>query len=174
MRWKWIVSSAALASIATAACGGGSSPGGQDRAEPAAPQLQESELSITARDFAFDTGGVTSLPGGRVSFTLRNEGKEPHHAQFIELADGVTFEQFEEALDTAYDVDDPSDYPDEALALMASPQGYGVLSWASPGEELTPIDELEPGTYALLCAIESPETGERHYALGMRMAFEVT
>jgi hypothetical protein len=174
MRWNRIAASAALASMVTAACGGGAQPGGQNREEPERPPVQESELSITASDFAFDTGGVTSLPAGRVEFTMTNEGKEPHHAQLIKLTDGVTFEQFEEALDTSYDVDDPADYPDEALALMASPRGYGVLSWVSPGEELTPTDELEPGTYALLCAIESPETGERHYALGMRMAFEVT
>ena len=174
MRWKGIAVSTALASMVAAACGGGRSTTAEEPEEPAARPVQESELSILATDFAFDTGGVASLPAGRVRFTMTNEGKEPHHAQFLRLGDGVSFEQFEEALDRYTDPDDPSDFPEEVRALFASPQAHGVLSWVSPGEELTPIDEMEPGTYALLCAIKSPETGERHYALGMRTGFEVT
>jgi hypothetical protein len=141
----------------------------QEGNEPDGP-MQESELSIVARDFGFDTGGVASLPAGRVNFTMTNEGEQPHHAQFLRLADGVTFEQFRETV-AANPAPANLDFSEELRELFIPPAA-GVLSWVSPGEELTPVDELEAGTYALICAIKDPKSGTRHYELGMLQPFE--
>ena len=178
MMWRSLVGIATIATLVAAGCGRGAPAADQgapkDEGTSNEEPVRESELSIVASDFAFDTGGVTSVPAGRVHFTLTNEGKEPHHASFYLLRPDVTYEGFAEAVARYADPEDPSDFPDEVTELFAEPQAHGVLSLASPGEELTPIDEMDPGTYALLCAIKDPKTGARHYALGMHMAFEVT
>src|SRR5262245_49703476 len=49
-------------------------------------------VAITARDYAFDA--PNSVQAGVASYVLRNEGPEPHHAQFVRLNDGVTVAQF--------------------------------------------------------------------------------
>lgn len=144
--------------------------GPPEQEEPEEP-LQESELTITAFDFGFDTSGVTSLPPGEVTFTMTNEGKQPHHAQFLRLADGVTFEDFSETVE-AYPAPADQDFAAEIRELYVPP-ALGVLSWVSRGEESTPKDDLEAGSYALICAIKDPESGLRHYEMGMLQPFEV-
>jgi len=165
-----------LAAIGLLAAGCAEAPeqgagGGSEAAEAPEQPTQESELTIKAFDFGFDLSGVTSLPPGQVTFTMTNEGKQPHHAQFLPLADGVTFEDFSEAVET-HPASAELDFSPEIRELYVPP-ARGVLSWVSRGEEISPKDDLEAGSYVLICAIKDPESGRRHYEMGMLEPFEV-
>jgi hypothetical protein len=165
-----------LAAIGLLAAGCAEAPeqgagGGSEAAEQPEQPTQESELTIKAFDFGFDLSGVTSIPPGQVTFTMTNDGKQPHHAQFLPLADGVTFEDFSEAVET-YPASAELDFSPEIRELYVPP-ARGVLSWVSRGEEISPKDELEVGSYVLICAIKDPESGRRHYEMGMLEPFEV-
>ena len=156
-----------------AGCGGaGEQEAGGRPAEPKEPEqpAQESELTIKAFDFGFETS-ATSLPPGQVTFAMTNEGKQPHHAQFLLLEEGVTYEDFADAVE-AHPAPSDLDFAPEIRELYIPPAA-GVLSWVSAGEELTPKDELESGSYVLICAIKDPVSGRRHYEMGMLQPFEV-
>jgi hypothetical protein len=116
-------------------------------------------VAITARDFALDA--PEAIPAGRVAFTLRNDGQEIHHAQFLRLNDGVTPQQFAAALQRG---------PEEAAALGADAGGPGAVS---PGKSTTIIQDLTAGTYVMLCFI-SGDDGVPHAAKGMVRSFEVS
>jgi hypothetical protein len=159
---------AALLAILGASCGDRAGEG-ETGGGPSEPK--ESALSIRAFDFGFDTSGVSSLPPGLVTFTMTNEGKQPHHAQFLRLAEGVDFDQFAQTVE-ANPTPADLDFPTEVRELFVPPAA-GVLNWVSAGEEISPKDELDPGSYVLLCAIKDPKSGRRHYEMGMLQPFEV-
>jgi hypothetical protein len=159
---------AVLGAIIGAACGGVASEG---KAEGSPPEPKESAISIRAFDFGFDTGGVSSLPAGLVTFTMTNDGKQPHHAQFLRLNEGVDFEEFAQTVE-ANPAPANLDFA-PVLRSLYDPPASGVLNWVSAGEEISPKDELEPGSYVLLCAIKDPKSGRRHYEMGMLQPFEV-
>jgi hypothetical protein len=164
---------AALGLLAAGCAGAGERGTGGGPAEPKEPEPspQESELTITAFDFGFDTGGVISLPPGQVTFTMTNEGKQPHHAQFLLLNDGVTYEDFAAAVE-AHPAPADDDFAPEIRELY-DPPAAGVLSWVSKGEEISPRDQLDAGGYVLICAIKDPKSGRRHYEIGMLQPFEI-
>jgi hypothetical protein len=116
-------------------------------------------VAITARDFALDA--PDAVPAGRVAFTLRNEGQEIHHAQFLRLNDGITPQQFVAALQQD---------PEAAAALGTDAGGPGAVS---PGKSTTIIQDLSAGTYVMLCFI-SGDDGVPHIAKGMVRSFEVS
>jgi hypothetical protein len=147
----------------------GTGGGGTEPKEPEQP-LQESELAITAFDFGFETS-ASSLPPGQVTFSMTNEGKQPHHAQFLLLDEGVTYEDFAAAVE-AHPAPAELDFAPEIRELYVPPAA-GVLSWVSAGEDLSPKAQLEAGSYVLICAIKDPESGRRHYEMGMLQPFEV-
>jgi hypothetical protein len=164
-----LAAAAAGLTLLVAACGGRAGEGGDSVKQKG--QEQESELSIRAFDFGFDTSGVTALPPGLVTFTMTNEGKQPHHAQFLRLAEGVSFGDFAETV-RANPAPADLDFAPELRGLFVPPAA-GVLNWVSAGEEISPKDELETGSYVLLCAIKDPKVGRRHYEMGMLQPFEV-
>lgn len=125
----------------------------------AAAQPAATPLTITARDYSFDAPDVMSA--GPVSIVLQNEGQEAHHAQFVRLNDGVTLEQFGAALRQG---------PPAAFPLVTFRGGPSVTD---PGQTSFAVTlDLEPGTYMMLCFIESPD-GVPHLAKGMVRPFTV-
>jgi hypothetical protein len=168
--WALLAAIGLLAAGCAKAGERGAGGGPAEPNEPAQPE-QESELTIKAFDFGFDTSGVTSLPPGQVTFTMTNDGEQPQHAQFLHLAEGATFEDFSEAVE-AYPAPADLDFSSEIRELYVPPAA-GVLNWVSQGEEISPRDELEAGSYVLICAIKDPESGRRHYEMGMLQPFEV-
>ncbi len=140
---------------ASARTAGMAQPGASAAAAPgpAAP------ITITARDYSFDAPDAVSA--GPVSFVLQNEGQEPHHAQFVRLNDGVTLEQFGAALRQG---------PTAAFPLVTFRGGPAITD---PGRTSFAVTlDLEPGTYLMLCFIESPD-GVPHLAKGMVRPFVV-
>jgi len=155
--------------------------GGGDGAQPAAtepppeetPAEPAGEFAIVAGDPGdFDFDLPASVPAGEYEFSLRNESEQPHHAQIFRLEDGVSFEEFEDAL--LSDAEPGTDFPQAAREMVAGPP-TGVLRITSPGEEGPGRGELESGVHAVVCFVSDIRgTGRRHYALGMLAELEVT
>lgn len=150
---------AVILMIGMGACG--------DDAGPAVPTVQEeerlSEVVIVATDFAFELS-KTSFPAGTLQTTLINEGEQAHQAGYYLLNEGVSFEEF-----MAEVLED-----DSAIPQLASGGRAGHVRGLSPGESgVRPGDDLEPGTYAVLCSVRDLESGKNHYEIGMAASFEV-
>lgn len=113
-------------------------------------------------DFAFT--GPASVTEGWVTVNFQNDGAEPHHLQFMRLNDGATLEQFTGALAA-------NDIPG-ALGMVASmPGGVGVVPPGTSGEVVV---ELSPGTYVVICFVESESDHLPHLAKGMINQITVT
>lgn len=127
--------------------------------EPASGELET--IDVDTADFAFH-GIPETMEAGWVNLHFTNSGAEPHHAQFVRLNEGVTLEEFNEALQNP----DPS----EAMALVTLAGGPGAIT---NGQEVDVALELQEGTYMALCFIGG-EDGIPHMAKGMMHTFEVT
>jgi hypothetical protein len=111
-------------------------------------------LSVTANDFSFDA--PATVPAGLTTVRLASQGREMHHAQLVRLAEGKTAEDFRQA-------------------LAAGGAHGGLPAWATfvggpnvpaPNGTTEATMELEPGNYALVCVIPSPD-GVPHLMKGM-------
>jgi uncharacterized cupredoxin-like copper-binding protein len=109
-------------------------------------------IDIMAFDYGFDAPDV--LPAGPVTIRLMNHGQELHHAQLMRLNDGVTFDQFAQALQAE---------GDGALRLVQMPGGAGAID---PGLTSEVTLTLAPGDYAVACFVAGPD-GVPHLAKGM-------
>lgn len=118
------------------------------------------ELEIEARDFAFEAPAETGA--GLTRVTVNNSGQEEHEAQIVRLNEGNTFEDLTAALQ--------GPDPTAAFALFTFSGGpTGVV----PGASVATTVDLQPGTHAFLCFIESPD-GVPHLTKGMVGQLEVT
>lgn len=117
-----------------------------------APAAQPARLTIVAKDFTYEL--PAQLQAGLTTITLKNEGAEPHHAQFARVNDDVTDEQIMAALQQG---------PDAALALVTLPGGPAVIP---PGQSTEVTIDLTPGRYLVLCFVPSHD-GVPHAAKGM-------
>jgi hypothetical protein len=156
-----------------------------DVESPAPPASEETivesspeprRVTVVARDFEWDFGGIRSFPPGPVTLAFVNEGGQDHDAFLWRLAEGVTFKRFRRAL-----LSDPGGgyLPPPVLELIDG--GEGFIWEAPPGTTVEGRGvELEPGTYVLVCAQpdQRVEQGEgrrkHHYEFGMLTPFEVT
>lgn len=127
---------------------------------PAAPfdPLQRFGLDadeiVRAADFSF------ALPAERPR-GVRNDGGQPHEAQVVRLAEGVTVEDLVAAGD------------DPVQAGLAEPVG-GAAALAPGMVAPWLLSALPPGRYALVCTLVDAESGARHVALGMAAELSVT
>jgi uncharacterized cupredoxin-like copper-binding protein len=110
-------------------------------------------IDVTATDYNFE---FETPPAGPVSFVLTNNGEEPHYMGIGKLLPGVTVEE-------GIYADDPND----------------VIEWSADSEVALPgkeavltFENLEPGEYAMVCFIPTPE-GQPHAHAGMAVAFTV-
>jgi hypothetical protein len=119
---------------------------------------QPAEMTIVAKDYAFEL--PAQIAAGMVTITLKNEGAEPHHAQFARVNDDVTNEQLMAALQQG---------PDAALPLVTLPGGPAVIP---PGQSTKVTINLTPGRHIVLCLVPSSD-GVPHAAKGMMAMTEV-
>lgn len=122
----------------------------------AAPVVMQ-ELLIRTVDYAFDM--VESVRPGLTRVRLTNTGKEPHHVWMIRLEEGKTLKDLFDAVK-----------PGEHLPSWAKHVG-GPNAMA--GSEAVALMDLEPGTYAVLCFIPSPD-GKPHVMKGMAKELRVS
>ena len=133
---------------------------GTDTASASAAVSGPQEMTITSRDFAF-TAPDTVNPGlTRIRYV--NEGPNLHHAFLIRLTEGKTL-------------------ADLGAAMQSMKLGDPLPSWASDaggpnpveiGKEAVVTQELQPGTYALICVVDIPDKVP-HVMKGMSTSFVV-
>lgn len=140
------------------ACGSAADP--TSKAEPV---LSKAKVKVVASDFRFEVE-PSSVPGGEVETTLVNNGHQAHQVGYYRLGDGVEYDEFVQKITK-----------DEAsLPQLADGGRQGVMLGLASGETyVRPSDDLEPGSYALICSIRDPNTGKNHFQLGMVAPFEV-
>jgi len=143
--------------IGLAACGGdGSTPGG-DADAVAVPQ----EVHFTASDFAFE--GPATLEAGMTTFVLTNESETWHHLQLVRLPEGMTMQDFEAGLSNMQPGSPPPPWWADAGGVNPPP----------PGEAARVTMMLEPGEYAVLCLVDTPDKVP-HVMKGMIQPLTVT
>lgn len=120
-------------------------------------------VTIVARDFAFDM--PDAVPAGLVHFTLTNQGKVVHEAQFFRLAPGFTVDKLLMAL---------KDPPSTGASGPPPFSAVGGLNNIEPGGHQEAILNLQPGTYVTLCFDTDPGDPTPHFAKGMLKQFTVT
>jgi plastocyanin len=115
-------------------------------------------VTVTAKDFAFE--GPASIAAGTTTIRLVNQGTEMHQAQLIKLEDGKTLEDLAEA-------SKKPGPPPKWVKFVGGPNA------AAPGQAVEATSVLEPGNYAYICFIPSPD-GKIHMSKGMAKPFQVT
>jgi hypothetical protein len=119
---------------------------------------QPSAVTFSVSDHAFD--GPDAVSAGLTAIRLHNRGTEPHQVQLLRLTEGKTLHDLSDALRTS-----PGELPSWARPT-GGPNGVEA------GQTSEAILYLEPGLYALICAI--PTKGKQpHAALGMQKALRV-
>ena len=127
--------------------------------EPAAP----TEVSIVARDYAVDV--PATFKGGLATFSYTNAGKEPHFVAFAKIAPGKTLDDVKAVITAP-----PSGTPPTGPPPFE--EVFGVAT-GDPGVTGKMTGNVPAGTYALYCAIPSPD-GVPHAAKGMITQVTVT
>ena len=115
-------------------------------------------VTVEAKDFAFDA--PVQIPAGAVTLQLQNHGKEVHQAMLVKLDSGKTGKDLTAALKQ-------HGPPPAWMKWVGGPNA------AAPGGQANATSVLEPGQYAYVCMIPSPD-GVMHSAKGMVRTFEVT
>jgi uncharacterized cupredoxin-like copper-binding protein len=113
----------------------------------------EQVVVIHAKDYAFEAP-KTIKASGPITFRLVNDGKELHHATIVKIGAGKTMK------DVAAALQKPGPFP-AWLTEVGGPNP------ALPGGSVEATLNLEAGTYALLCFINSPGSPMPHMAKGM-------
>jgi hypothetical protein len=155
-RILWIVAAGTLA----CAPKGDSVPKTSDSALPAAAAAPP-VVNITARDFAFDA--PDSIPAGLTTIRLNNTGTTIHHVQIVHLADGKTFVDFEAGL-KSMKLGDP---------FPAWSHEIGGPNVAGPGMTVETTQQLDAGSYALICFVDLPDRVP-HFSKGMMKPLTIT
>ncbi len=137
------------------------STGGGETTTTAGARVEAQDLALTAGDFSYDSGGVTSVEAGLITVSLTNEGAVDHQATVVRLRDGKTTEDL-------MAMTDPAELA-EIIQTFGGPNG--VLPGASV---VSTVRVTEPGSYMVMCFIPDPADGQAHAAKGQILPLEVT
>jgi uncharacterized cupredoxin-like copper-binding protein len=121
-----------------------------------APQDAPSQIDVVAKDYAFTlSSGVVAA--GPVTFSLTNEGAEPHQMHIAAVPDGYTADQFVETFET-----------EGEMAAFQDFVWSGGVNGVEPGATQVATAELAPGHYVVMCFIPTAgEHGMAHLEMGM-------
>jgi len=158
-----------LLSLVLGACASAATPTAVPTAKPKPTEVPTEitmdsatlpEIKIDAADYSYSA--PETVITGWVRVVLSNSGTEPHHVQFLRLNDGVTVQQFEDALKQA---------EGPALAMTKQVGGVGAIH---PGGSAQAVINLPAGEYVILCLIPSPADQTAHHAKGMIKSLTVS
>lgn len=152
MKRSYMAAATVLATLAAACTPAESGDAGAVKQFAAEPPAAIREVTITARDFAFDA--PDTLAAGPTTIRLVNQGPEMHHVSLARLDEGKNLQDVMDALAAGGP-------PPAWLVEVGGPNAPN----ATGGESRATLD-LAPGTYALLCWIPSPD-GTSHVMKGM-------
>ncbi len=114
--------------------------------------------TISMQDFKF-VGLSARIQPGTYTWTVVNEGIQPHVLALAELLPGKTFED-------VYAVLNGPPLQGPPAGLFAGDDSYADL-FAAPAQSFTKALTLHPGNYIALCPIPDAASGKPHFALGM-------
>lgn len=125
-----------------------------DSTKPVAAAVPH-QMTIVATDYKFDA--PDQVPAGMMTVHLVDNGSELHHVAFIQLKDGKTMADVEQAMKALK--------PDGTTpAWMVD---HGGVNASHPGGGMSSATQmLDAGSYALICFIPSAD-GVPHFAKGM-------
>lgn len=165
LRSRSVVLSVAMGALLTmgVACGGGD----DDTTEPAqAPETSPvpeagGEIVVRAVDFSF-LDVPTTLPSGKVTFRLVNEGKERHMFIWARLTDD------------APSINELVQMPEKKVDKFLAKE-LPEIPPVQPGETSTKTASanLTPGRYGYVCFVFSKKEKQPHALLGMLGEFLV-
>lgn len=141
------------------ACGN-APPTDDSQGTAAAPRGADAIVDVVGTEYAFHA--PERIPSGWTTFRLRTEGAEVHNMTVVRLKDGHTVADLMEALRT-----DPARFAEMGTAL-------GGPNAAPPGGTANATLMLEPGSYALVCFVPSPDDHVPHVFKGMVAPLTVT
>ncbi len=147
-----MLSSSVVLAAAAVSCAPGDKAAATDTTAvgAAAPTV----VTIVASDYSYDAPDTISA--GMVTLRLVNNGPEMHHVQLLRLTDGKTYADLEAGLKTMQ----PGAPMPPWIHEVAGP------NTPVPGGEVSLIEELPAGNYAIMCMIPSPDHVP-HFAKGM-------
>ena len=126
--------------------------------EPETEPIEGAQVvPVTAVDFAFE-GLPAEIPAGPTSFEFTNDGEAAHEMAVFKLGEGVDLDAL------LASEEEPSEEDAQEVGFTFAPPGEGGVYLNA--------DDLQPGTYAVVCFIPGPE-GKPHYELGMKTTFTV-
>jgi hypothetical protein len=129
---------------------------------------EQSRLTVTARDFGF-TGVGSTISGGTVEVTFKNEGKADHELGFLDIGN-TPFKTFSTEFGKFFAAEG-APFP----KFLKRVTGVGELE---PGKSKTSTITLPRGNYLMFCALDDApgpgeKTGKAHYDLGMHQNVSV-
>jgi uncharacterized cupredoxin-like copper-binding protein len=150
---KWVAVGAAGVALLAAAC---SSSGAPTAPSPSTNAAQPQSIAITLNQWSI-TPSVTTIPTGKVTFTVKNDGTIPH--EFVVLRTDTMAADFPIA-----------SFEGESLRFDedAAGENVGETGDMEAGTTKSLVVSLPAGHYALVCNLPT------HYGLGMHIDFTVT
>lgn len=128
-----------MLSVLLTACGGDTDS--SDSSGEGGEGAQLVQLSVSTHEFKFDV--ASPISAGLVEITLTNEGEKPHQVQLFRLNEGVEFSKFKKVVTT-----------DEEGGVFALAVVAGGVTELAPGGTATVTDELQEGSYGLVCFVQ--------------------
>jgi hypothetical protein len=117
------------------------------------------DITIDLVDFSFVV--TPAATAGEHLFRINNQGHQVHEVWLAKLGEGKHVNDLLMALAPGA--------PAEDWVY----QGLGGLTWLEPGAHGYFSAGLEPGSYALICFVPDPTTGQMHFMQGMVYEFVV-
>lgn len=149
--------------------------------DPAVSTLDDpgEDVAATLVEMAIEL--PATIPAGPRVWEVVNKGAMIHEMAIVPVPAEATVEQVQEALTAALAAEmaggvfeeqgAPAGFGAEWAGWRAGPiAGVGV---ASNGRPVWPQIDLAPGRYAAVCFIPLPQTGQRHFEMGMATLFTV-
>lgn len=143
-----------LVSLAFSACGKNDTPTVDATPKP-------TDITVVAKEYAF-SAEASAVVDSLANVTIKNEGKEPHQAVLIKLAEGKTIDDAK-AFFTA--TTPPPGPPPFSVG--------GGTTVVEPGASTTVTQALPAGTYAFWCFVPAAD-GTPHFLKGMTAPITVT
>jgi uncharacterized cupredoxin-like copper-binding protein len=130
------------------------------------PRAEAPEAEVRADMVDFHFGGVpTELTAGPKLWEIANTGEQGHVFILFKLAEGKALDDLTTWLAT----------PESRNGPPPADLGEDVPAGAylDPGGRYYETIDLAPGTYAVICPVPDPASGQPHYDLGMIQALTV-
>lgn len=143
------------------------------------PTVEDPTAAVVAGMIDFDFQLPDTVPAGPNIWEVVNDGDQPHHTVVVRVPEGTTEEQ---VIELSASFGGPPASPEAGAAPVASPaapalgeEDVAEVYWTpmlSTDRAMWVEVDLEPGTYAAICFIPTPD-GVPHVMLGMVEIFTV-